>query len=173
MKKISLILTLAIFPLLITAQNKAVDKLFDKYAGKDGFTTVFISKNLFKMVADIELEDPEVNDVIDNLETIKILVTDDYENREGVNFYDEIMKELPMNEYEELLTVKDSDQDVRFLVKEKDGIIKELLLVVGGRDDNALISITGDIDLRHISKISKSMHGCGLEHLEKLEEDEK
>jgi len=44
MKKISLILTLAIFPLLITAQNKAVDKLFDKYAGKDGFTTVFISK---------------------------------------------------------------------------------------------------------------------------------
>jgi hypothetical protein len=159
MRKISIIITMVICPLLIAAQNTAVDELFDKYAGKEGFTTVYVSKNLFKMISDIELDDPETEELVDNLETIKILAADDYENTEGINFYDEIIRNLPVDEYEEL--------------REKDGIIKELLLVVGGIDDNVLISIIGDIDLKKISKISKSMHGSSLEYLEKLEKDEK
>jgi hypothetical protein len=173
MRKISIIITMVICPLLIAAQNTAVDELFDKYAGKEGFTTVYVSKNLFKMISDIELDDPETEELVDNLETIKILAADDYENTEGINFYDEIIRNLPVDEYEELLMVKESDQDIKFLVREKDGIIKELLLVVGGIDDNVLISIIGDIDLKKISKISKSMHGSSLEYLEKLEKDEK
>ena len=107
-------------------------------------------------------------------ETIKILASDsEFINENNLNFYEEIMNELPIDEYEELLVVKEKDQDVKFLVKEKNGIITELLLVVGGKDSNALISITGNIDLKHISKLASSMKGTGMEHLEKLEEEEK
>ncbi|MEZ5197060.1 MAG: DUF4252 domain-containing protein [Bacteroidales bacterium] len=49
--------------------------------------------------------------------------------------------------------------------------IKELLMVVGGQDDNALISIQGDIDLKTISKLSKSMNIDGMENLEEIEEE--
>lgn len=172
MKKLSLIILVFVFPLFVFSQHKSVNKLFEKYAGKEGFTTVHISKNLFKMVGEMNLDDPDVDELIDKLETIKILASDsEFNNEGGLNFYDEIMGSLPIDEYDELLVVKEKDQDVMFLSKEKNGIITELLLILGGTDSNALISITGNIDLRHISKLASSMKGTGMEHLEKLEEE--
>ena len=174
MKKLSLIVLVFVFPLFVFSQHQSVNKLFEKYAGKEGFTTVYISKNLFKMVGEMNLDDPDVDKLVDKLETIKILASDsEFINGNNLNFYEEIMDKLPINEYDELLVVKEKDQDVIFLSKEKNGIITELLLVVGGKDSNALISITGNIDLRHISKLASSMKGTGMEHLEKLEEEEK
>lgn len=171
MKKLSLIILVFIFPLLVFSQHNAVNKLFEKYAGKEGFTTVYISRNLFKMVGEMNLDDPDINELVDKLETIKILVSDsEFINEEGINFYDEIMTGLTIDEYDELLVVKEKDKDINFLSKEKNGIIVELLLVVGGKDENVLISITGSIDLKHISKLASSMKGTGMEHLNKLEE---
>lgn len=171
MKKLRLIVLVFVFPLLVFSQHQTVNKLFEKYAGKEGFTTVYISKNLFKMIGEMNLDDPDIDELIDKLETIKILVSDsEFINEEGINFYDEIMTGLTIDEYDELLVVKEKDQDIKFLSKEKNGIIVELLLVVGGKDENVLISITGNIDLKHISKLASSMKGTGMEHLEKLEE---
>lgn len=172
MKKLSLIVLVFVFPLFVFSQHQSVNKLFEKYAGKEGFTTVYISKNLFRMVGEMNLDDPDMDELVDKLETIKILASDsEFINGNNLNFYEEIMDELPINEYDELLVVKEKDQDVMFLSKEKNGIITELLLIVGGTDSNALISITGNIDLRHISKLASSMKGTGMEHLEKLEEE--
>ena len=174
MKKLNLIVLISVFPLLVFSQHSSVNKLFDKYAEKEGFTTVYISKNLFKMVGEMNLDDPDVDELVDKLETIKILASDsEFINESNLNFYKEIMDELPIEEYDELLVVKEKDQDVKFLSKEKNGIITELLLVVGGKDNNALICITGNIDLKHISKLASSMEGTGMEYLEKLEEEEK
>jgi len=174
MKKLSLIILVSVFPLLVFSQHPSVNKLFEKYAEKDGFTTVYISKNLFKMIGDMNLDDPDVDELVDKLETIKILASDcEFINEDNLNFYEEIMDELPVEEYEELLVVKEKDQDVKFLAKEKNGIITELLLVVGGKDNNALICITGNINLKHISKLASSMEGTGMEHLKKLEEEDK
>lgn len=170
MKKISLILTLAIFPLLITAQNKVVDKLFEKYAGKEGFTTVLISSKMFSLFSNLETDDEEFDDLMNNLKSIRILATDnDVELDKDINFYDEIMKELKVSEYEELMVIQEKDQNVKFLIREVDGKIVELLLVSGGKGGNALISIKGDIDLKNISKLSKSMNVEGLEDLEKID----
>lgn len=157
------------------AQNKSIDRVFDKYSGMEGFTTVYISKYMFTMFSNLEgVEDDdmkEVQDVFGKLDGIKILAVDDPEALgKGINFYDEIMKDLPRNQYEELMVVKDSDSDVVFLAREEDGVIRELLLIVGGEgDDNALIAITGEIDLNTIAKLSKTMDIEGMEELENLE----
>ena len=52
MKKLMLSLVCLVFmtaPLLLNAQSP-IDKVFDKYAGQDGFTTVNISKEMFQML---------------------------------------------------------------------------------------------------------------------------
>ena len=49
MKRVVLIILAVAFPALMLAQNSAVDKLFSKYQGKKGITTVSISPELFKM----------------------------------------------------------------------------------------------------------------------------
>ena len=155
------------------AQRNPVDKLFEKYSGKDGFTTVLISSKMFSMFADMEAGDDDVNKMIKNIESIKILTTEDESLLDpGINFYKEIMDELSLDEYEELMVVKEKDQDIKFLIKEKDDIIVELLLVIGGKGNNTLISIRGIIDLKSISKLSKSMNIDGLEKLEEIDKNE-
>jgi hypothetical protein len=155
------------------SQKNPVDKLFEKYGGKDGFTTIIISSKMFSMFSDVEAGDDEVNAMIKNIESIKILTTDDESLLDpGINFYKEIMDELSLDEYEELMVVKEKDQDIKFLIKEKEDIIVELLLVIGGKRNNALISIRGIIDLKSISRLSKSLNVQGLDELEKIDEKE-
>ena len=175
MKKLLFIVCFSGVFLIGMAQNKSIDRVFDKYAGKEGFTTVYISKYMFNMFSNLdEVEDEdmkEVQDVFGKLTGIKILAVDDPEAVGfGVNFYDEIMKDLPKNEYQELMVIKDSESDIIFLAREEKGIIVELLLIIGGESDNALIAITGEIDLATISKLSRTMNIEGMEELEKLEE---
>ncbi len=52
-----------------------------------------------------------------------------------------------------------------------DGEIRELLLIAGGKDSNVLISIQGLINLKTISKLSKSMKVEGLEHLDQIDKN--
>jgi len=178
MKKVLVLFVCSMITVMLAAQESPVDKLFDKYAGQDGYTMVYITKYMFSMFAqmgetDSEEEAEELGQVLGKLDNIKILAVDDEASIEGeVNFYDEIMKELPRNEYNELMVVKEKDSDVVFLAREVEGIIVELLLIAGGssNSDNVLISIQGVIDLENIAKISQ---GLGIEGMESLEDLEK
>lgn len=173
MKRLFFIICFVGFTCAVSAQNKSIDRVFDKYAGQEGFTTVYISKYMFSMFANLEnVEDEdleEVQQVFGKLNGIKILATEDG-CPGGINFYEEIMKDLPREEYEELMVVKDSESDVIFLAREEKGVIVELLLIASGDDDNALIAITGEIDLNTIAKLSKAMDIKGMEELENLED---
>jgi hypothetical protein len=167
MKTIIFMLIMVALPLQINAQGSPADRLFDKYAGKDGYTSVYISKYMFSLFSNLDKSDKELENVLGRLTGIRILASENIE-KSKVNFYNEIMKDLPLNEYQELMVVKEKDQDFRFMIREKDGMITELLMVAGGASNNALISIQGNIDLNTISKLSRSMKIDGLDNLEKI-----
>ena len=157
MKKLALSLLVVLVPIFAIGQNTAVEKLFEKYGGQDGFTTVTINKGLFKMVGQLDENDEDLK-ALSGMESIKILAIDDENNASGVNFYKEVRSQLKTADYEELMTVNSKDTDVVFLVKQNGDIIKELILLVGGNsEDNALIYIAGNINLKDVSKIAKHM----------------
>ncbi len=140
----------------IIAQKTPIDKLFDKYAYKDGFSTVFISKHMFELFAnqDENNEDPEeLKKAIVGLESIRILTIEDSTLNSQINFFKEIGSQIPFDEYTTLMVVKEEDVDLRMMIKEEDGKIIEFLML-GGGDDDILISIIGTVDLNSISKIS-------------------
>ncbi|NVO09520.1 MAG: DUF4252 domain-containing protein [Bacteroidales bacterium] len=169
MKRVCVLIFFAMVLIVAKGQNSAVDKLFDKYSGKEGYTSILISKYMFSMFSDVNPENKDFNDLVSKLNSIKILASDSSSNNVGVNFYNEIMKELPSKDYKELMVVKEKNQDIKFLVKDVNGVIVELLLVVGGKFENVLICIQGEnINLKNIAKLSKSMKINGLENLEKI-----
>jgi len=175
MKKLLIFIVLFVIPSLIRAQNEPVDALFDKYSGRDGFTTVYITKYMFDMFRSKDVGDKkeadDINNVLGKLNSIKILAVEDSSVLgKGVNFYNEIMKDLPREQYKELMVVKDKESNVVFLAREEKGVIVDLLLIAGGKDagDNVLISIQGQINLEDISKLSKTMNIEGMENLEEL-----
>jgi hypothetical protein len=177
MRRILIFVVTSLIPVFLLGQGSPVDKLFDKYAGQDGYTMVYITKYMFSMFAQMGENNPEeaeeLGQVLGKLDNIKILAVDDEAAITGqVNFYDEIMKELPRDQYNELMVIKEKDSDVVFLAREKNGVIVELLLIAGGssNSDNVLICIQGVIDLENISKLSQGLGIQGMEELEKIDQ---
>ncbi|HEX2393796.1 MAG TPA: DUF4252 domain-containing protein [Bacteroidales bacterium] len=151
-----------------------MDNLFEKYSGTEGYTSVYISKYMFDMFRSedaVQKQDAdELEQVISKLDGIKILVTDDDPaTPTPVNLYKEIMKLIPSSPYKEVMVVKEKDQDIKFFVKEnKDKRVAELLMVIGSPDENVLISIVGDIDMKNISKLARTMNVEGMENLDRI-----
>lgn len=169
--KINILIICLIFISRITFSQSPVDKLFDKYSGKDGFTTVYITQYMFEMFKNVNTSDKEFDDLVKNLKSIRILSVEDKKAiPANTNFFKEVMKELPLNEYKELMVVKEKDQELKFLIKENQGRISELLLVSGGKD-NALICIQGNIDMKSLAKLSKNLNINGMKPLEKMDKD--
>ena len=72
------------------------------------------------------------NQMSANISEIRILTQED-ENMKVENFYDMVMKDIDLNKYEEFMRVKESDQDLRMLVRADGNRFKEFLLIAGGR----------------------------------------
>lgn len=166
MKRILTIIVLALFPILSNAQD-FVDGLISKYQGKRGFTTVVINSALFDIVAAID-DDDDLQKMKGMIDNIRIIAMDDNLDS-NINFFNEMKSQIESKSYEELMTVKQYDNDVVFYVKYAGKDIEELLLVAGGSDENAIISIKGKINLKDLASLSNSVHITGFEYLENLE----
>lgn len=168
MKKVITLLLVVLFPLLALAQNSAIDKVFKKYGDRDGFTVVTISKGLLKMVANMD-DDRESRDFLSRVHEIKILAIEDHKS--DINLYDEVLSNLDKSDYEELMTVKSDGENVLILAKKDGDILEELIILVGGSNDNALVYISGKMNMQDLSKLSSSVNikGAGLDHLKDLE----
>lgn len=168
MKKVITLMLVALFPLLAMAQNSAIDKIFKKYGDRDGFTVVTISRGLLKMVATVD-DDHESQDFLSRIHEIKVLAIED--DHSDINLYDEVLSDLNKKDYEELMTARSKGEEVLMLAKKDGDIVEELIILVGGEKDNALVYISGKLNMKDLSKLSKSVNieGAGLEHLNDLD----
>ena len=125
--------------------------------------------------------------MVKSLQGLKVLTTGD----EGISkqMQADVDRYLKSSQLEELMRIKDGDQTVKFYVKEgkDDNHVKELLMFVNGLKEmtkdqditingqkreieTVLLSLTGDIDLRQVSKLTSQMNVPGGKHLEKAGE---
>ena len=156
MKRVLLIVLAIAFPAFLMAQNSAVDNLFSKYKGMEGVTTVQISPELFQIVKAMEIEEIDEHDIpFDKIASVKILTIEDEEEYEGINFYNEIKKDLDVSDFAEVLTVDDGGETVRMWMKAENSVVSEFLLIVGG-DDNVLIYITGNFNMNDLEGLAES-----------------
>jgi hypothetical protein len=98
--------------------------------------------------------------MLSSLSGIRVLTVEDPEINKTLDFYAELEKEgfFKNNNFEVLMEVTEPNEVVRFLAKDAgNGKISDLLLVVGGKS-NTLISISGVINPKDISKITSSMN---------------
>ena len=99
MKKIALLLTVLVLPLMLTAQKTPIDKLFDKYYGKEGFTTVLVNEDMFEVISNMEEAKGEHENVLGNIKRVRVIAQDDeFEETEAVNFMEEV-KGMEFDDY--------------------------------------------------------------------------
>ncbi len=153
------------------AQNDVIAKFFNKYDGDESFSKVSISGKMFSMMANIDgnTEDEKAMiSAISKIKGLKILKKDDARNSREL--YKEALSMVPAGQFEELMTVRDKDKDMKFFTKESGGKISELVMVLGGNEEFLVMSLFGEIDLKEMGKIGKSVNIDGLQNLDKMKD---
>jgi hypothetical protein len=154
---------------LAYGQNDVVSAIFNKYAGMEGITTVNITGDMLKLIAQAEEERIDTT-FSSKLAEVKIMALEkSCDKPANIDLRAEVYDKLDKSVYKEMMSVKQNDEDVIILVKELKGRIAELLIIVGGQKENALIQVKGDILLSEMADIAGKYQLKGFEQLKKLE----
>jgi hypothetical protein len=173
MKKIVAVVVLMLIITGAQAQD-AISKFFSKYQNDESFTQVNVSSKMFNLFTNMEAdtpEDKEVLEAISKLKGLRILMKEN--TSDARSLYKEAFSLVPVKEFEELMSVRDKDKDMKFYIKESAGKISELVMIMGGTDDFMVLSLFGEIDLKQVSRIGKKMNVEGLENFHHLDDGEK
>ncbi|WP_166964807.1 DUF4252 domain-containing protein [Yeosuana marina] len=176
------VMAIMLMPAISSAQD-----VFEKYNDNSDVTYVSIKPKMFQMIAKMgmNVEEPEAKaymDMVKSITSFKTIMTDNKTIAADISKW----VKSRSSSLEELMEVKDDGSEVKFYVKEgKDADhVKELLIFVNGIDkkmgengvtingeqrkiETVVVSLTGDIDLNEISKLTEKMNIPGGEHLEK------
>ncbi len=172
-KKLALTLAMAAATIALHAQGELINRYLDQYADDETIVKVSINSRMFSLFTEMEggtEEEKEFLDAVSNLKGLKILASDSLGKGRSREMFNKAAKDVDGAGYEELMTVKDAEEDVKFSIKEKGGIIEELIMVVGGNKNFVFLSLYGEIDLKTVSKLASAMKVDGLRSLEKLDE---
>jgi ATP phosphoribosyltransferase len=174
MKKLAILMAILVAPMLMSAQN-----VFDSFEDERDVSSVVVTKNMFKLLSKLDLEsnDPEAKEyleLVNNLDNIKIYTT---ENEEVASRMDAAVATYlsKSSGLSELMRVKDDGKNIKFYSKEgkNENFVSELLMHLTGNiegDDRTIImSITGNIDLKKISKLTSDLNMPGSEELKNID----
>lgn len=155
----------------------AIDNLYQKYAGEKGFTSINISPEMFGFLSSIDMNDSsekakETKGVLEQLSGLKMLVYEPDSNATiNTAFISEVRTLSKAKGYSELMSVDSEDETVKFLAKKgTNGKVLELLMIVSDDSEAVIMSMTGNLDMKSISQISKTLDIDGMENLEKIED---
>lgn len=184
MKKVIVIVTL-----LLTSLTGFSQSAFDKFEDLEEVTSIVLNQKMFKMLATmgVDIDDPEMqeySEMASNITGFKVLTTDD--EKISADMKATMAKYLKSSKLEELMRIKDGDQTVKFYVREgkDENHVKEFLMFITGlkemtkgdgieingktrQFETIVMTLTGDIDLRQVSKIANQMDIPGGEQLKK------
>jgi hypothetical protein len=167
MKKLILLIGVIIMSFNTYAQSS----IFDKFEDMDDVSSVIVSKEAFKMLAKFKgggEEGQEYLEMVQNLNSFKVFTTDKPEIAKQMN--DVMNSYLKSSKLTELMRVKDDDTNVKIYIRQgkDEDHVSELLMFVSGvgkymkdsdspvKVETVILSLTGDIDLNKISKLTES-----------------
>jgi len=163
MKKIIVLIAIVIFPFA----NYAQSSIFDKFEEMDDVTTVVVTQEAFKMLAKFKSggeEGAEYFDMIKGLNSFRVFTTENSDIAKQMS--DVVTKYLKSEKLIELMRVKEKDTKVKIYIRsgKDDDHVSELLMYVSGiekynneiKAESVILSLTGDIDLNKISKLTEA-----------------
>ena len=168
MKKFKQILSINIMMIFFTIAahaNPQGEVTFDDLSSFYGEPKVEVnlSSALMNMVGVFaKNEDPEIAEILSNLESIKVRVYNLNGNIENAStMVDSLSKQLRANQWDVLVTVNEEGQKVRVFSKSTNNVIDGIVVMVVAPEEKAgeavFINIVGEIDPNKIAKITNKL----------------
>ncbi|MCM4156498.1 DUF4252 domain-containing protein [Gramella sp. AN32] len=168
MNRLIIALLMSLAPFLMQSQN------FEKYENMKDVDAMVMTSKMFKMLAKVELseDNPEAQQymkLIENLDRIQIYKSSNSEVRSQMAT--DVKSYLQKGSLEELMRVNEDGKNIKFYTVsgKNDNYVKELFMYLDGETDgkpmSVILSITGDIDLSQLSKLTADLKVPGAEEL--------
>lgn len=174
MKKTAIILAFTVLPYLSFAQSS-----FDKYENMKDVSSVVVTSKMFKLLSKLDLQGDDTDvkdymDLVENIENIKVFATENKGVAQKMKV--DVTSYLKATSMEELMRVNQDGKNVKFYSKpgKDDNHVRELFMFLddgkqeAGVPNTVVLTITGDIDLRQVSKIAEHLNVPGGEELKKV-----
>lgn len=154
------------------AQDDAISKFFPEFETSEDFTKITMSSKMFELFLHLEGQTEEEKELIQTISKIKgmkvLALQSDQDDQAKALYKNALMR--PSSDYESLMTVEDATNQMSFYIKETNGVIAELLMIMGGDTEFVVMSLSGDIDLNQIANLGRSMDINGMNQLQYLSE---
>ncbi|MEE4286507.1 MAG: DUF4252 domain-containing protein [Mariniphaga sp.] len=152
MKKTVLFSVLLLFLFTSCEYESGVSEAFTKYSFKSGVTTITVPGWVIRMAARWGDLDRNERELLQSIDKVKVLTIEDRDLNARSNLHKEFYNTIKENsELEELMVVRNDDEQVTIFGKADEESIKELLILVGG-DDNAMVYVKGRLKPEMISR---------------------
>ncbi len=168
--KINRIILVAV--LVMSGWIASAQSQFDKFEDIDGVTSVVVTQKAFSLMSKIGSEsDEEYMELIKNIESLRVFATESAEV--AIQMEKAAASYLKSANLEKLMTVKEEGSNIAIYVREgkSEDYVKELFMFVKDSEktsqESVIISLTGDINLNQIAKLTEKMDLPGGEHLGK------
>lgn len=180
--KLSFLTSLLFLSITGLRAQSIMDKLFERYNGKDGYTTINISSEMFKLFANMEDKDGNKNEATElinaasKLTGIKAITVNadsadlSLSNRRAIDLYNEV-KPLIGPAYTMLMEVKDNKENVLVYTRRSGKIISEVIVLVKEPNSTVFLCITGDVDLEQIGRLASRMNIHAAKKLKKIKKN--
>lgn len=174
MRKLVIIMIIAILPSLSIAQNG-----FDKYENMKDVSSMVITSKMFKLLSKIDFESSDAEtqqyiNLVENIENIKVFATENTEV--GKKMKQDVDAYLKKSTLDELMRVNSEGKNIKFYSKpgKNEDYVSELFMFLDGMDEDGgpktvVLTITGNIDLKQVSKLADDLNIPGGKELKKVE----
>ncbi|MFD1095725.1 DUF4252 domain-containing protein [Salegentibacter chungangensis] len=172
MKKLIIAVIAALMPFMTTAQS------FEKYENMKDVDAMIVTSKMFKMLAKVDLSDtdPEAKQyikLIENLDQIRVFTSKDTKVRNQMA--NDVKSYLQGGSLEQLMRVTEDGKNIKFYSRpgKNDNYVSELFMFMEGNKDgepiSIILSITGQIDLSQLSRLTSDLKVPGAEELKNIE----
>jgi hypothetical protein len=119
---------------------------FTKYRFKHGVTTITIPGWVIGLAANFGDVEKNERELLHSIDKVRVLVVENEDISGKINLHKEFSTKInKKNDFDELMTVRDENEDITIYGKIDENVITEMVILVGG-DNNALIYVRGEID---------------------------
>jgi len=134
----------------------------DKHGKDDNLEIITIGKKMMETMCELILDNPELTEAINGMETIRIISSKDPDlNSEYYNSAQNLLAKSKKTK--EFFSISEENNELLIVFRESKKSIKELIVLSGRPDGFNLISINGNINLDVLLKYSE-----GLKNIKEL-----
>ena len=171
MKTIITLLLTTFVTLQLSAQN-FIERYYQDEQLDDRFTIVHVSAKMFELAGHIEWEaeseeERDIQSILDQIHAFDLVAAEDVSDAQAR--YNKAV-ERAESSYEMLMRVDDKQGHVSFYIDENNGIVQELVIAGAGDQKFGVISVTGEMNLRELSRLASKIHSKSFETMRLMDE---